>query len=147
MLRAIISRIFRSGRLCLQLMVRIMHPLCCRQVAWKRRDWCQSLPLLPGYWPATSWVHYTISCKHSLPLLKMGEIIARSMSSWLRIINKSSLHLVGCLYLLLESNNLKRFSSVFQFALCFYLTEALYLLCYVKTNFSFIQRILLLQRK
>ena len=29
--------------------------------------------------PATSWVHYTTSSKHSLVLLKMGEIIARYM--------------------------------------------------------------------
>jgi len=28
-----------------------------------------------------SWVHYTTSCKHSLVLLKMGEIIARNMLS------------------------------------------------------------------
>jgi len=36
---------------------------------------------LPGYRPATSWVHYTTSCKHSLVLLKMGEIISRNMLS------------------------------------------------------------------
>jgi len=29
----------------------------------------------------TSWVHYTTSCKRSLVLQKMGEIIARNMSS------------------------------------------------------------------
>ena len=37
--------------------------------------------------------------------------------------------------------------SIFRFKLCFYMTEALYLLCYVKRNWSFIQRILMLQRK
>jgi hypothetical protein len=37
------------------------HPRCCR--------------------PATSSVHYTTSCKHSLLLLRMGEIIARNMLS------------------------------------------------------------------
>jgi len=31
--------------------------------------------------PAASWVHYTASCKHSLVLLRMGEIIARNMLS------------------------------------------------------------------
>jgi len=31
--------------------------------------------------PAASSVHYTTSCKHSLMLLRMGEIIARNMSS------------------------------------------------------------------
>jgi hypothetical protein len=35
-----------------------------------------SVPPLPGYRPATSWVHYTTNCKHSLVFLKMGEIIA-----------------------------------------------------------------------
>jgi hypothetical protein len=49
------------------------------------------------------WVHYTTNCKHSLVLLKMGEIIARNVSKWLRIINKSLLlHLVGCLYYLFQ---------------------------------------------
>ena len=41
---------------------------------------------LPGYLPATSWVHYTTSCKQSLVLLKMGEIIARNMLSWLELL-------------------------------------------------------------
>jgi len=31
-------------------------------------------------------VHYTTSCKHSLMLLKMGEIIARNMLSWLELL-------------------------------------------------------------
>jgi hypothetical protein len=31
-------------------------------------------------------LHYTTSCKHSLGLLKMGEIMARNMSSWLELI-------------------------------------------------------------
>jgi hypothetical protein len=61
------------------------------------------IPPLPGSRLATSWVPYTTSCKHSLVLLKMGEIIARNMSSWLRITNKPlSLHLVGCLYYLFQ---------------------------------------------
>ena len=34
-------------------------------------------------WQATSPVHYTTSCKHSLVLLRVGEIIARNMLSWL----------------------------------------------------------------
>jgi len=37
--------------------------------------------MLPAYWPATSWVYYTTSCKHSLVFLKMDEIIARNMLS------------------------------------------------------------------
>ena len=31
-------------------------------------------------------MHYTASCKHSLVLLKMGEIIARNMLSWLELL-------------------------------------------------------------
>ena len=48
---------------------------------------------------AASSVHYTASCKHSLVLLRMGEIIARNMLSWLKLLIKSLLlHPVGCLY-------------------------------------------------
>jgi len=44
-------------------------------------------------------VHYTTSCKHILVLLRMGEIIARNMLSWLKLsIELLYLHLVGCLY-------------------------------------------------
>jgi len=57
MFRAIISPILRSTRLCLQLVVQ------CTGDA------------------AVSSVHYTTSCKHSLVLLRMGEIIARNMLS------------------------------------------------------------------
>jgi len=41
------------------------------------------LPAHPGYQPATSSLHYTTSCKHSLVLLRMGEIITWNMLSWL----------------------------------------------------------------
>ena len=44
-----------------------------------------SVPPHPSYRPATSWVYYTTSCKHSLLLLKMGEIIARNMLNWLEL--------------------------------------------------------------
>ena len=48
---------------------------------------------------AASSVHYTTSCKHILELLRMGEIIARNMLSWLKLLIKLLLlHLVGCLY-------------------------------------------------
>jgi hypothetical protein len=42
-------------------------------------------PPLPRHLPATSWVHYTTSYKHSLVLLKMGEIIHRNMLNWLEL--------------------------------------------------------------
>jgi len=34
----------------------------------------------------TSSVLYTKSCKHSLVLLRMGEIIVRNMLSWLKLL-------------------------------------------------------------
>jgi hypothetical protein len=37
--------------------------------------------VLPGYLMATSWVHYTTSCKYSLVPLKLGETIAENMLS------------------------------------------------------------------
>jgi len=44
---------------------------------------CYKVPtILPAdHQPATSSVHYTTSCKHSLVLLGMGEIIDRNMLS------------------------------------------------------------------
>ena len=39
------------------------------------------VPPHPVYQPATSSVHYTTSCKHSLVLLRIGEIIARNILS------------------------------------------------------------------
>ena len=49
--------------------------------------------------PAASSVHYTTSCKHSLALPRMGEIIARNRLKLIEIINKPLLsHLVGYLY-------------------------------------------------
>jgi len=48
---------------------------------------------------ASSSVHYTTNCKHSLALLSIGEIIARNTLSWLKVLMKLLLlHLVGCLY-------------------------------------------------
>jgi len=40
----------------------------------------------PGYRPAASSVYYTTSCKHSLVLLRMDEIIARNTLSWLELL-------------------------------------------------------------
>ena len=60
-----------------------------------RKRW---VPPHPGHQQTASPVHYTTSCKHSLVLLRMGEIIARNMLSWLKLTKLSSSHLVGCLY-------------------------------------------------
>jgi hypothetical protein len=40
-----------------------------------------AVELHPAYRPATSWVHYTTSCRHSLVLLRMGKTIAQNMLS------------------------------------------------------------------
>jgi len=57
----------------------VKHRRCCQQVE--------------------SSVFYTTSCKQSLVLLRMGEIIARNMLSWLKLLIKLSLlPLVGCLF-------------------------------------------------
>jgi len=45
-----------------------------------------TIPPHPDYRQATSWVHYTTSCKHSLVLLRMGETIARNMLSSLELL-------------------------------------------------------------
>ena len=62
MFRAVISPILRSTRLRLQLAVKCTGDAACHQ-------------------QAASSVHYTTSCKHSLVLLRMGEITARNMLS------------------------------------------------------------------
>jgi len=56
--------------------------------------------MLPaGDQQVASSVLYTTSCKHSLVLLRMGEIIARNMLSLLKLLIKLLLlHLVGCLH-------------------------------------------------
>jgi len=41
---------------------------------------------LDAYRPATSWAHHATAVTHSLVLLKMGEIIARNMLSWLELL-------------------------------------------------------------
>jgi len=79
MFRAIISPTLRSTRLCLQLGT--------------------AVPPHPCHQQAASPVHYTTSCKHSLVLLRMGEIIARNMLSWLKLSVKFVIvALFDCLY-------------------------------------------------
>jgi hypothetical protein len=45
-----------------------------------------TVPPFPGYRTVTSWMHFSTSCRHSLVLLKMGEIIAWNMLSWLELL-------------------------------------------------------------
>ena len=44
------------------------------------------VPPQPCHQQATSSVHYTTSCKHSLVLPRMGKIIARNILSWLKLL-------------------------------------------------------------
>jgi hypothetical protein len=77
MFRAIVSPILRSTRLCLQLVVK-----CSMMLPAGKLDEVDH----PAYQPEASSVHYTTSYKHSLVLLRMGEIIARNMLSKLELI-------------------------------------------------------------
>ena len=45
------------------------------------QDEVEPVPPHPGHQQAASSVLYTTSCKHSLVLLRVGEIIARNMLS------------------------------------------------------------------
>jgi hypothetical protein len=74
MFRAKISPILRSTRLCLQLVVQ-----CTYDVPAGNLDEVEEPH--PDYRPAALSVNYTTSCKQSLVLLRMGEVIARNMLS------------------------------------------------------------------
>ena len=88
---ATISPIFRSTRLC-DTTCGIMHPWCCQPVPWK--------PPLPGYRPATSWVHYTTSCNTQSSVPEDVQNNRPKHVERIGIINKPlMLHIVGCLYL------------------------------------------------
>ena len=97
MFGAIILPIFRSIRLYVTACGK-MHPRCCRPLAWKQRNF---VPLLPGYPPATSWVHYTTSCNTQSSAPEDGQNICPKHVELIGIINKPLLlHLVGCLHYL-----------------------------------------------
>jgi hypothetical protein len=54
---------------------------------------------LPGYWKATSWVHYTTSCNTQTSAPEGGRDQRPKHVERIGIINKPLLlHLVGCLY-------------------------------------------------
>jgi hypothetical protein len=53
----------------------------------------------PGYRPTTTWVHYTSKCKTQSSASEDGQIIARNMLSWFKLLIKLSfLHLAGRRY-------------------------------------------------
>ena len=62
-------------------------------VACKRRN---KVPLLTGYRPATSWVHYTTSCNTQSSAPEDGQVHRPKKVELIGIINKPLLlHLVG----------------------------------------------------
>jgi len=55
----------------------------------------------PGWWPATSWVHYTKRCNTQSSVLEVGQSNCPKHVELTGIINKPLLlHLVGCLFYL-----------------------------------------------
>ena len=64
-----------------------------------------SLEALPGYRPATSWVHYTTSCNTQSSAPEDGRDQRPKHVELIGIINKPLfLHLVGCLHYLDHTN-------------------------------------------
>ena len=57
--------------------------------------WYNRVPPQPCHRQAASSVHYTTSCKHSLVLLRKGEIFARNMLSWFKLL----INCYCCIYL------------------------------------------------
>ena len=101
MFRAIISPILRSTILCLQLVVQCTDDAACCWPGWGG----SAVPPHPGHQQAALSVHYTTSCKHSIVLLRMGEIIARNMLTDCNYQqNLLFLHLVGCLYYFIHTH-------------------------------------------
>jgi hypothetical protein len=82
-----------------------------------------AVPPLPDCRPGASWVQYTTSWKHSLVLLKMGEIIARNMSSWLEllIIIAVALSLLSILFVSMmhSQTNIKCCIEFVVYIICF----------------------------
>ena len=67
--------------------------------------------------PAASSVHYTTSCKHSLELLGMGEIIVRNVLSWLELLinPKVAYSWSSILFLLVFLQLLYTFDMIFSY--------------------------------
>ena len=116
MFRAMISSIFRSTKLCVTA-CGIMHPRCCRPVAWKRRN--SSYRNVNGYMfrpyglrPTTSSVHYTTSCNTQSGTPEDEQNNFPKHVKLTGIINKPLLlHLVGCLYYLYQWRTVKQISD------------------------------------
>ena len=60
-----------------------------------------SVPPQPCHQQAAPSVHYTTDCKHILVLLRIGEIIARNILSWLKLLRKIIIVACSWLFILL----------------------------------------------
>jgi len=81
--------IFRSLRLCCWITTSVLFSVRCVLEIWC--GWFWVVLVLQAEAPtmqAASSVHYTTSCNHSVVLLRMDEIIARNMLSWLKLLIK-----------------------------------------------------------
>ena len=96
MFRAIILPILRNARLCVTV-CGIIHPRCCRPVAWKRSSSAYRLPA--GILP----MHYTTSRNTQSSAPEDGRNNRSKHVELIGIINKPlMLHLVGCIYYLYQ---------------------------------------------
>ena len=105
MFQAIILPIFRSTRLCVTT-CGVMHRYNVGGQPGSR------VPPLPGYRPATSWVHYTTNCNTQSSAPEDGQNNCPKHVELIGIINKPLLlHLVGCLYYLYQWCTVKQISN------------------------------------
>ena len=116
MFRAIITPIFRSTRLCVTA-CGIIHPRCCRTLAWKRRN---GVPPLPGYRPATSWVYYTTSCNTQSSAPEDGRDYRPKHVELIGIINKPLLlHLVDVYIIYINDARSNKYQTYVNFTMKF----------------------------
>jgi hypothetical protein len=80
---------------------------CSCSQAVSKLVWHIPVPPLPGYRPATSWVHYTTTCNTQSSAPEHGRNHRPKHVELIGIINKPLLlHLVGCIYSLYKNANL-----------------------------------------
>ena len=83
------------------------------------------VPPLPGYRPATFWVHYTTSCNTQSSVPVDGRNYRPKRVELIGIINKPLLlYLVGCLYYLYQLCTVKQTSNVYTCISWLYYTSS-----------------------
>ena len=111
MFRTMIPPICRSTRLTVTACGKI-HPRCCQQVAWKRRN---SVPQLPGYLLTTSWVYYTTSCNSQSSAPADGRDHLAKHVELVGIINKPLLlHLFGVYIIYINDARSNKYHNKFS---------------------------------